>query len=159
MKKLVLFALLATGLTIFNGCQKDELVLIDEQPQDVVNPDVYVENGYLAFKDMNTVDSVIQMLGNMTTDEKENWESAMGYQSARSDFDKLFNEYDKLKSYEAFLTFKERNKDRLIFNETDPSDCSIDYPYATKYFLPILNNKGIYKVGKIITKYLSLIHI
>ncbi len=32
MKNLVLFAMVATMLTIFYGCQKDEHVLIDEQP-------------------------------------------------------------------------------------------------------------------------------
>ena len=42
----------AMALTIFNGCQKDELVsqLAEEQPQEVIKPDVYVENGYLVFK-------------------------------------------------------------------------------------------------------------
>jgi hypothetical protein len=52
MKKLVLLAMVATVLTIFNGCQRDELVsqLADEQLQSAVKPDVYLENGYLAFK-------------------------------------------------------------------------------------------------------------
>ncbi|MDP2161110.1 MAG: hypothetical protein Q8K02_11545, partial [Flavobacterium sp.] len=80
MKKLVLLAMVATVLTIFNGCQKDELVrqLANEQPQAVVKPDVYVENGYLVFKNMEAVDSVIQLLGKMTTTEKEAWEIKLG---------------------------------------------------------------------------------
>jgi hypothetical protein len=153
MKKLVLLAMLATVLTIFNGCEKDELVVFDEQSQLAIKPEVYVENGYLAFKNMEAVDSVIQMLGKMTTREKEVWENQMGFKSARADFDMLFNEYDKLESYEAFLAFKERNKGKLKFNETDPTDCSIDYPFTTKFFVPVLNNNGIYKVGRTLVKY------
>jgi len=153
MKKFIVLAIVAVALTIFNGCQKDELVLIDEQPQVVVKPDVYVENGYLAFKNMEAVDSVIQMLGKMKRSEKEVWEQQIGLKSARAEFDKLFNEYDKLESYEEFLAFKKRNSDKLKFNEMEPDDCSIDYPFATGYFLPILNIEGIYKVGRSIIKF------
>jgi len=31
MKNLIVLAMVAVALIIFNGCQKDELVLIDEQ--------------------------------------------------------------------------------------------------------------------------------
>lgn len=119
----------------------------------MVKPDVYVENGYLAFKNMEAVDSVITMLSKMTIQEKEAWETQMGFKSARAEFDKLFEEYDRLETYEAFLSFKERNKGKLKFNETDNTDCSIDYPFATRYFTPILNSNGVYKVGKTIIKY------
>jgi len=142
----------AVALTIFNGCQKDEpgvSQLADEvQPQEVVQPDVYVENGYLAFKNIEAVDSTILLLNKMTTSEKEAWENQLGFKSARAEFDALFEEYDKLPTYEAFLAFKEKYKDKLKFNENDPDDCSIDYPYATNYFIPVLNNKGVYKVGQ-----------
>ena len=157
MKKIIVLVMATAVLTIFNGCQKDELnvrQLTDEvQPQAVVKPDVYVENGYLAFKNMNAVDSVIQLLNKMTTPEKEAWESQIGLKSARADFDILFDKYEKLQSYDEFLSFKEQNKDKLVFNESDPEDCSIDYPYATRYFLPVLNNEGVYKVGISIIKY------
>ncbi|HPE75376.1 MAG TPA: hypothetical protein PLC80_04780 [Draconibacterium sp.] len=155
MKKLVLLAMVATVLTIINGCQKDELVsqVADEQLQEAVKPDVYLENGYLAFKNMEAVDSVIQMLGKMKRTEKEAWEQQIGLKSARAEFDKLFDEYDKLESYEDFLAFKKRNSNKLKFNENDPDDCSIDYPYSTGYFLPVLNTEGIYKAGKSIIKY------
>ena len=57
MKKLVLLAMVATVLTIINGCQKEEMVsqLADEQLQAAVKPDVYLENGFLAFKNLNLI--------------------------------------------------------------------------------------------------------
>lgn len=61
--------MVAVALTIFNGCQKDELVLIDEQPLAVVKPDVYVENGYLVLKDLNVVDRVMKTLNNMNQEQ------------------------------------------------------------------------------------------
>ena len=54
---------MAAIITAFGSCQKEEPDLIGEQPQAVVKPDVYVKNGYLVFKNMNSVDSVIQVLG------------------------------------------------------------------------------------------------
>ena len=135
-------------------CPQNELFgLIDEQLQEAVKPDVYLENGYLAFKNMEAVDSVIQMLGMMKRTEKEAWEQQIGLNSARAEFDKLFDEYENLESYIDFVAFKEKNKGKLSFNETDPDDCSIDYPFATKHFLPILNSEGVFQVGMNIFKY------
>ncbi|MBW6534905.1 MAG: hypothetical protein K0B11_07850 [Mariniphaga sp.] len=54
IKKIGFFVFMAAIIATFGGCQKEELTdrqLTDEvQPQEVVQPDVYVENGYLAFK-------------------------------------------------------------------------------------------------------------
>jgi hypothetical protein len=163
IKKIGFFVVMAVIIAAFGGCQKEELTdrqLTDElQPQEVVRPDVYVENGYLAFKNIEVADSIILLLNKMTTSEKETWENQMGFKSARAEFDALFEEYDKLQTYEAFLAFKEKNKDKLIFNENDPDDCSIGYPYATDYFIPVLNNKGLVKIGKSLIKYTQEEHI
>jgi hypothetical protein len=63
MKNLILLAMTAAALTIFNGCQKENLnvdQLVDEvQPQEVVRPDVYVENGYLVFKSQEIFDRTL----------------------------------------------------------------------------------------------------
>ncbi len=74
MRNFIVFAMTAALLTIFNGCQKDELIDqgVDVQSQDVIKPDVYAENGYLAFKNIGTVDSMIQILSKMTMEEKSN---------------------------------------------------------------------------------------
>ncbi|WP_430973453.1 DUF4848 domain-containing protein [Sunxiuqinia rutila] len=155
MKKFYLLAMLAIVVTIFSACQKDEL--IDEQLQSVAlgeeKPDVYVENGYLAFKNLNTVDSVMTVLNAMTRDEREAWDARMGFKSAYADFERLFDEYEKLGSQEEFLAFKKKYQNRLTFNDADPTDNSIDYPFISTAFTPVLNQDGMMKIGKSVYQY------
>lgn len=148
MKKLMFMAVIAMVLTVFNACQKDELKTSpDEAIAKTGNPDVYLENDYLAFKNMNAVDSVMNVLNSMSRQEKEAWDQNMGLKSARAEFDKLYDEYEKLTSKEEFLKFKSKYAGQLKFNEMDETDCSIDYPYIETSFTPILNNHGVFKVG------------
>ncbi len=141
-------AAIAMVLTVFNGCTKEEL---KTSPDEVVaktdKADVYLENGYLAFKNMNAVDSVINLLSKMSRNEKDLWEQKIGLTSARYEFDKLFDEYEKITSKEEFLKFKAKYAIQLKFNEMDDTDCSIDYPFISTFFVPVLNKKGIFKVG------------
>lgn len=75
MKKLVLCAIAVLALSIFYGCQEDELIsqLADEQPQAVVKPDVYVENGYLVFKSKDVYDSIRFIVEKYEPEEALNW--------------------------------------------------------------------------------------
>lgn len=152
--------MIAVVLTVFGACQKDELKTIqDEGIAKTGKADVYLENDYLAFKDMNAVDSVMNMLSKMSRQEKDTWEQKIGLKSARAEFDRLFDEYEKLATNEEFLKFKAKYADKLKFNELDSTDCSIGYPFKTIYFLPVLNSHGIYKVGNSIIKYTKEDHI
>lgn len=83
----------------------------------------------------------------------------MNFISARSEYEMLFDKYEKLSSYEEFLAFKNKNSEKLVFNELDAEDCSIDYPFCTTYFLPVLNNGGLVKIGRSLIKYTKEDHI
>lgn len=161
MKKLIVLSIVALLLTIFNACQKDDLVnkSSEDQLQELTKPDVYSENGYLVFRSIEVVDSVIRMLSHMSDEEKYAWEELYNIKSARSEFEKIFKEYEKIESYDEFLMFKREYVDKLKFNESDPEDCSIDYPFSTDYFVPVLNSEGIIKIGKSIVKYTKESHI
>ncbi len=145
MKKLIVLAMVAVALTIFNGCQKDELVgqLADEQPLAVVKPDVYVENGYLAFKDIGAIDSVIHLLGKMTSDEVKEWENKLGFTSAKTYFDPIFKEAEQAISIESILAFKKKYQDVLKWNENDLTDYSFDYPFYYTNFISLMNKNGM----------------
>ncbi len=148
MKNFMVMAVLAMVLTVFNACTKDELKTpSDEGIAKTGKADVYLENGYLAFKNMNAVDSVMNVLAQMSRTEKDAWEQKIGLKSARYEFDKLFDDYEKIKTKEEFLSFKVKNAEKLKFNEMDEEDCSIDYPYECSYYAAIMNNEGIFKVG------------
>jgi hypothetical protein len=155
MKNLIVLAMVAAALTIINGCQKDELVsqLADEQLQEAVKPDVYLENGYLAFKNMEAVDSVNQMLGKMTPQEIEAWEKRMDFKSAKTFFEPIFNEAEKATTVEDILAFKEKYKETLKWNENDPTDYSFDYPFYYTNFVSLINKDVILKIVISLFKY------
>ncbi|MBN2817617.1 MAG: hypothetical protein JXP36_01520, partial [Bacteroidales bacterium] len=88
MKKLIYVAMIAMGLSIFNACQKsDELIRqpADEQQLDAVKPDVYVENGYLAFKTKAIYDSIRSEVENYSIEERLVWEKSLGFTSAKTE--------------------------------------------------------------------------
>ncbi|WP_346859063.1 DUF4848 domain-containing protein [uncultured Draconibacterium sp.] len=149
-------------LSIFNACQKsDELIdqSIDVQQQEAVKPDVYSENGYLVFKEIEAVDSVVNILLRMTTEEKENWERDLGIKSARAEFERLNQIYDNLDTKEEILDFKSRYQNKLTFKGSEPEDWSIDYAFNTVYFVPVLNEDGVFKIGESLIKYTKNDHI
>ncbi|MEE4198555.1 MAG: DUF4848 domain-containing protein, partial [Bacteroidales bacterium] len=157
MKNLILIAMTAVALTIFNGCQKDELgvsQLADEvQPQEVVQPDVYVENGYLAFKDLNALDSLIKVLNTMTPDEINSWENSIGFISARTYYSPIFKESERISSFEEMVAFKEKYKNVLKWNKLDSNDYTFDYPFYKTGLVPVMNKDGIFKIGRSLVKY------
>ncbi len=148
MKKITVLAFTAMVFMLFSACQEDELKT--EAGSHVISgtkPDVYLENDYLVFKNMSAVDSVIQALDCMTRQEKDAWEQQMGFKSARSGFEKLFDEYETVSTKEEFLAFKKKYSTQLKFNEMDETDCSIDYPYTCTYYTSVMNNEGVFKWG------------
>jgi hypothetical protein len=154
MKKLMFMAVIAMVLTVFNACQKDELKTTpDAGAAKASKADVYLENGYLAFKNMNAVDSVMNILAKMDRQEKDAWEKKIGLKSARYEFDILFDEYEKLTTKDEFLSFKAKHAEKLKFNEMDEEDCSIDYPFSDTYFTSVLNSSGIIKIGMSLLKF------
>lgn len=156
MKKLLIFAVVAIALIFFNGCQKDELghQLDDEaQPQEVVQPDVYLENGYLVFKNMEVVDSVKQFLESLTNEEVQVWEDNLDFKSAKTYFDPIFKEAEQLTTLESILAFKKKYEDVLKWNEDDLTDYSFDYPFYYTNLVSIMNKDGILKIGKSLFKY------
>ncbi|WP_423129064.1 hypothetical protein [Gaoshiqia sp. Z1-71] len=158
MKKFKFYAMMAFVLTVFSACQNDELAV--EQPQAVAAveniPDVYLENGYLAFKNFNAVDSVLNSIAGKTREEMDAWDTEVGITSARSEFETLFDEYEQLSSMEEFQAFKSKYYDQLNFNDAEEDDCSIDYPFMPNPYTNLLNSDGMIKIGQSLFKFTKL---
>ena len=153
MKKLFVFAMVAVSLTIFNGCQKEELnirQLADEvQPQEMVKPDVYVENGYLAFKDFETLIALQKELNNMSIEKFQSFETKMGYKSAFSYRKSLLEKADELAELELLKYLDEVSK-KGYFNKQQKE---FVYPFYNESYAKILNPKGKVKIGKTFYKF------
>lgn len=156
MYKFRFFTLLLAVILFLGSCQEEEPLKIqpDEDEFESMAPAITAENGYLVFKDMATVDSIVRMLNQMGSAEIETWEKQFDYKSARSVFDPLFDEYEKIETMEQYLAFKAENRDVLRFrDDEDPEDFSMNYRFSTDYYVPILNSEGVVKIGESITKY------
>lgn len=166
MKKLVVYAMVAAALTIFNGCQKNELVrqLADEQPQAVVKPNVYVENGFLVFRDHKSVSETLRNNEMMTEKERILWERNHNFYSQLSMFNEIVNAelllvlpYENMSEEElkqvvpppihsdTYYSFLKKE----IIKEYAESDGSTSYEYSTSapYLASILDENGIFMVA------------
>ena len=91
MKK-VLFLLCL--IAILSACNQSESVtLIQEKYPEIISraeveenqqPNVYVEEGYLVFKNFNVRDSIINMLEQLSDEQRISWEKNWGFISAKT---------------------------------------------------------------------------
>lgn len=148
MKKLVLFVMVAAGLSIFNACQKEELnvrQLADEvQPQEVVQPDIYVEGDYLVFKDFETLITLQKELDNMSMEEIQSFERKMGYESAYSYRNNLLKKADTLPDAELINYLEKVSKEGYF----DKHKKEFVYPFYNESLAMVLNKKGKFKIDK-----------
>jgi len=145
MKNLIILAMVAVALIIFNGCQKDELVLIDEQPQTVVKPDVYVENGYLAFKDFEALDSLKKLLNNSSNETLISFEASKRFKSAYTVRNELMKKADEM-SETQILGYLDEVSKRGYF---DKESQAFVYPFYNESYSKILNEFGKVKIGNV----------
>lgn len=143
--------MVAVALTIFNGCQKDELVsqLADEQPQAVVKPDVYVENGYLVFKSKDVYDSIRCKVEKYEPEEAIAWEKSLNFTSARSARYFAELEANEIINEEGVINFK--NKFSRLFDINNELD--INYNFYASSLAAILNIDGEVKIGSSLYKF------
>ena len=145
--------MIAAIIAVVGGCQKEELTvrqLTDEvQPQEVVQPDVYVEDDYLVFKDIETYSKISDELDSMTEEEFSVWEKRLGFFSARSLLNEVYTKLNEEESEENYQRVKNEYSGRLIFT----SDRDIKLPFYATAWDKVLNPKGVMKIGHTLYKF------
>ncbi|MFW5886607.1 MAG: hypothetical protein ACOCUL_02505, partial [Bacteroidota bacterium] len=158
----------AVALTIFNGCQKDELGVSQQadnvQLQEVVQPDVYSNDGFLVFSNQTKLSETLNSLMQMSEIERRTWENKHNFKSQLSIFHDIVDAEIKLdEPYEDMSEEELRNAipppehsvlyyeylDKCIINEIQLSDGTKIYDYSTcaPYLAAILDENGIFAVG------------
>ncbi|VAW12849.1 hypothetical protein MNBD_BACTEROID01-172 [hydrothermal vent metagenome] len=137
------------ALTIFNGCQKKETALIGEQPQAVVKPDVYAENGHLVFKSKKIFDSLRVIIEKFDYLERINWENSLGFESATITKNIAEKEALELNDKEDKKNFKLKYSQN--FNITENID--LRYKFYATGLEDILNIEGVVKIENSIYKF------
>lgn len=143
--------MVATVLTIINGCQKDEMVsqLADEQLQAAVKPDVYVEGDYLVFKNYEALDSLSKELNNKADETIKDFESKIGFESAYSYLKDLKNKAEALPESEIPNFLETANKKGYF----DIENNDFVYPFNNESFATVLNPQGKVQIGKTIYRF------
>ncbi|GET35057.1 hypothetical protein PbJCM13498_39200 [Prolixibacter bellariivorans] len=150
MKKIVLLCMAAALSTFFAGCQKDEIngQLTDNvQQKSATVPNVYSENGYLVFKNIETLDSIAQVMNQEDSTSQVSWEEYMHFESARTYRAKLNDEIFSTDDYSVFLKKANEAASEGYFNK---KDSCMDYPFSNYSWASVLNKDGIVKVGDIL---------
>ena len=145
--------MVVAGLSIFNACQKSELVdpqtIGDAQSQEVIKPDVYVEGDYLVFKDYETYFEISDELNKMNEEQFSTWEKQLGFFSANSVLNEVYGKLDEEESETNYQKVKREYDDRLIFTV----DRDIMLPFYASAWQRMLNVKGEMKIGRTIYKF------
>ncbi|MBL7968477.1 MAG: hypothetical protein JNK09_15840 [Prolixibacteraceae bacterium] len=148
MKKLMCMAAIAMVLTVFNACTKDELKTSpDEGIEKTRKSDVYLENDYLAFKNMEAVDSVKKFLQNKSLEEQSSWENQLGLKSA-----KTFRAQasDKLAGFTTEHQAETYARDLVKEGYFSMRDSSMCYPFYNYSWDCVLNKNGVIKIGSVL---------
>lgn len=133
------------------ACEKSEVMPAGESlagsvTSRSVSSEVYVEDGYLVLKDLNTLDSINILLSEMTGEERLLWDKQMGYESAYSYFKSYFDAFDALETVAEMEAFQERYKEVLkVIN--DDVYCDVDYPFEYRGDVACLSKDGKVKIG------------
>lgn len=146
MKK---FIYLLLTLSFF-ACEKNEMtptesVKLNSTNKTMLN-NIHTENGHLVIKDLNTLDSILNILQTITPIERIAWENKVGFTSAYSHFKPYFDEFDRIESENELIDFQKKNQDILRITKTD-NVWDINYPFQVEDLALVLSGNGEIKVG------------
>ncbi len=151
MKKFNLLAVMAVVLTLFSACQQEELEVNEPQiagaREDV--PDVYTENGYLAFKTKEAFDSIRSEIDKLSIEECEKWEKSMKFTSARTI--KYFAEEEAIAitDEKGVKGFRTKYQHQFYIND----DLDINYKFYASGLEDVLNIEGLVKIENSLYKF------
>lgn len=149
MKKFNFLAVMAVVLTLFSACQQEELEVNEPQiagaREDV--PDVYTENGYLAFKSTEVADSIAELLNIKSLSDQVDWEKSLNFKSARTYRAELNQE---VLDIDEFGDFEKKVQELVKKGYFNLDKSCMDYPFSRETWASILNKDGVLKIGEVL---------
>lgn len=105
-----------------------------------------IQDSYLRVENYESLDSIFNMLDNMTRDERIAWESQEGFQSAESFYNPYLEAFDEIETQEAFEKYRKQNESILSITLGE-SGIEVDYPFDAGGFLPVVSSSGKLAIG------------
>ena len=139
------------------GCDQDlteesgEIVLRYEEETVISQafvPDVYAEDGCLVLRSLEVRDSMVNVLANMTNEERKTMEKEWGFESAATYYEPCFARFDSVGTAEEGRRLAKEMAEVLRVTWNGDGTFDADYPFeAAGGYECIVNREGEVRVG------------
>ena len=147
-KKIITNSLLIISLLLSISCDKDaEQLSISSK----VQPETWVEDGILHFKDADAFNKHMNVFETLTDDEKDSFEASLGYVSQRTIIQMAFDAFEEVKTMEEYMAVYYENQE--YFDLIEDNDGTWAKPkQSTGFISSICNVNGLYVIDNYIYK-------
>lgn len=148
MKNFRFLAAIAVVSTVFYACQEKDLTTdLKTETISTKSADVYLENDYLVFKSIASIDSLTDLLDKQGEVSQLEWEQSLGFTSAkayRSQANDGLLEFTNETEAEPYI---QKLVSKGYFSR---QDSSLTYPFQMISWDAILNPQGLVKIDSVL---------
>lgn len=149
LSPLVVITILCVCLTalFITSCEKNNDNIKPINSNQLLTEGISIKEGALSFETVHSFFKTTELLGSMTPDERDAWESAIGFTSMRKELNTIFKNLSECESENEVSNIISKNSDLVVKQGEDvvPIIKSSIYP-------AICNREGIFYVDGVIHK-------
>lgn len=140
--------MVAMVLIFFNACQEDELH-VGSSDETVLQekPDIYLEEDYLVFKNLETLENILNELNDQSFEAKQQWERQFEFKSAMTYRNEISN---KLEAMEDLATAEKFISELKCEGYFSMQDSCLSYPFHNVSWEAVLNPRGLVKINDVL---------
>ena len=148
MKKFRFLAAIAVVSTFFYACQEKDLATdLKTEPISTKSPAVYLENDYLVFKSIASIDSVTDLLNKQGEASQLAWEQSLGFTSAKAYRSQASDGLQKFTTEAEAKPYIQELVNKGYFST---QDSSLTYPFKMIIWDAVLNPQGLVKIDSVL---------
>lgn len=148
---LSLSTLLCAGIITFmiSSCEKDSTTKPVDSEQ-ISTEGISIKNGALSFETADLFFKTTELLGTMTRDERDNWETGIGFTSMRKELNNIFDGISKCENENEISEIISNNSDLVVKQGDDVVPIIESNAYSA-----ISNRDGVFYVEGVVHKVIA----
>lgn len=148
MKNFRFLAVIAVVSTVFYACQETDLATdLKTETISTKSADVYLENDYLVFKSIASIDSVTDLLDKQGEVSQLEWEQSLGFTSAKAYRSQANDGLLKFTNETEAEPYIQKLVSKGYFSR---QDSSLTYPFRMISWDAVLNPQGLVKIDSVL---------